>query len=127
MFSEFGRASYERGVAYAEEREGGLIQSVKAYASALKVTSPAYNRARQQFWTRVEQHLSALFDLARKTDLAADLPNCPWGKAVQAATFDAYEQCCPHQTPRQIEAYALGLRKLTFRPKNQQAIPVAHE
>jgi CRISPR system Cascade subunit CasA len=127
MFSEFGRASYERGVAYAEELEGGLIQSVKTYASALKVTSPAYNRARQQFWTRVEQHLSALFDLARNTDLAADLPNCPWGKAVQAAAFDAYDQSCPHQTPRQIEAYALGLRKLTFRPKNQQPTPLANE
>ncbi len=117
MFSEFGRAAYEKGVAYAEEREGVLIQSVKAYASTLKVASPAYDRARQHFWTRVEQHLSALFDLARNTDLAADLPNCAWGKAVQAAAFDAYEQSCPRQTPRQIEAYVLGLRKLTFRPK----------
>ena len=51
MFSEFGRAAYEKGVAYAEEREGVLIQSVKAYASLLKVASPAYYRARQQFWT----------------------------------------------------------------------------
>jgi CRISPR system Cascade subunit CasA len=127
MFSEFGRAAYEKGVAYAEEREGILIQSVKTYASTLKVTSPAYARARQQFWTRVEQHLSALFDLARNSDLAADLPNCSWGKAVQAAAFDAYEQSCPRQTPRQIEAYVLGLRKLTFRSKNHQSTPVAHE
>jgi hypothetical protein len=127
MFSEFGRAAYKKGVAYAEEREGILIQSVKTYASTLKITSPAYARARQQFWTRVEQHLSALFDLARNRDLAADLPNCSWGKAVQAAVFDAYEQSCPHQTPRQIEAYALGLRKLTFRSKNHQSTPVAHE
>ena len=128
MFSEFGRAAYEKGVAYAEEREGVLIQSVKAYASTLKVAAPAYDRARQHFWTRVEQHLSRLFDLARNTDLAADLPNCAWGKAVQAAAFAAYEQSCPRQTPRQIEAYALGLRKLTFRPKtNPQPTPVAHE
>jgi len=127
MFSEFGRAAYEKGVAYAEEREGILIQSVKTYASTLKVTSPAYARARQQFWTRVEQHLSALFDLARNGDLAADLPNCSWGKAVQVAAFDAYEQSCPRQTPRQIEAYVLGLRKFTFRPKNHQSTPVAHE
>lgn len=128
MFSEFGRAAYEKGVAYAEEREAVLIQSVKAYASTLKVASPAYDRARQHFWTRVEQHLSALFDLARNTDLAADLPNCAWVKAVQAAAFDAYEQSCPRPTPRQIEAYVLGLRKLTFRPKtNIQPTPVAHE
>ncbi len=127
MFSEFGRAAYEKGGAYAEEREGVLIQSLKAYASTLKISSPAYDRARQHFWTRVEQHLSALFDLARNTDLATDIPNCPWGKSVQIAAFDAYEQSCPRQTPRQIEAYALGLRKLTSRPKNHQSKPVAHE
>jgi len=127
MFNEFGRAAYEKGIAYAEERERILIQSVKTYASTLKIASPAYTRARQEFWTRVEQHLSALFDLARNTELATDLPNCLWGKAVQAAAFDAYEQSCPRQTPRQIEAYVLGLRKLTFRPKKHQSTPLAHE
>lgn len=124
MFSEFGRAAYERGVAYAEEREGKLIQSIKACASSLKVTSPAYDRARQHYWTRIEQHLSDLFTLARDPDLAANLPDCAWGKAVQAAAFEAYEQSCPRQTPRQIEAYAQGLRKLTFHPKtNNQPAP----
>jgi CRISPR system Cascade subunit CasA len=128
MFSEFGRAAYEKGVAYAEEREGVLIQSVKVYSSSLKIVSPAYDRARQQFWTRVEQHVSALFDLARNPDMAANLPNCAWGKAVQVAAFDAYERACPRQSPRQIEAYALGLRKFTFRPKtNSQRTSVSHE
>ncbi len=127
MFTDFGRAAYEKGVAHAEEREGGLIQAVKAYASALKVVSPASDRARQLFWTRVEQHLSSLFDLARNTDLVADLPNSPWGKAVQAAALDAYEQSCPRQTPRQIQAYVLGLRKLTFVPKPAKPTPASHE
>ena len=127
MFSEFGRSAYEKGVAYAEEREGVLIQAVKTYASTLKAASPAYARARQQFWTSVEQHLSALFDLARNSDLAADLSNCSWGKVVQAAAFDAYEQSCPRQTPRQIEAYVLGLRKLRFILKTIKSTPVGHE
>lgn len=117
MFTDLGRAAYEHGVAHAEEREGVLIQAVKAYAASLKVVAPAYDRARQQFWTRVEQHLTALFDLARHPDLIADLPNSAWGKAVANAARAAYEQSCPRQTPRQIEAYALGLRKLTYRPK----------
>ncbi len=128
MFSEFGRAAYEKGVAHAEERESILIQAVKTYANSLKVAAPAYDRARQYFWTRVEQHLSSLFDLARNTDLAADLPNCAWGKAVQDAASDAFEQACPRQTPRQIEAFALGLRRLNFRPKvNAQTPTTAHE
>ena len=117
MFTDFGRAAYEKGVAHAEEREGFLIQAVKTYASTLKIVSPAYDRARQHFWTRVEQHLVALFDIARDTNLVADLPNCAWGQAVQGAASDAYEQSCPRQTPRQIQAYALGLRKLTLVPK----------
>ena len=127
MFTDFGRAAYEKGVTYAEEREGILIQAVKTYASTLKVASPAYDRARQHFWTRVEQHLAALMELPRNTDLITDLPNCAWGKAVQAAARAAYEQSCPRQTPRQIQAYALGLRKLTFVPKPAKPTPASHE
>lgn len=119
MFTDLGRAAYEQGVAHAEAREGRLIQAVKTYASSLKVATPAYNRARQQFWTRIEQQLSALFDFARHP--VADLPNSAWGKAVTDAARAAYEQSCPRQTPRQIEAYALGLRKLTGHPKNETA------
>ena len=126
MFTESGRAAYEMGVAHAEKLESSLIQAVKTYASTLKVVPPAYNRARQHFWTRAEQHLSALFDLARNTSLAANIQNCPWGKAVQAAAFDAYSQCCPRQGPRQIEAYALGFRKLTSHP-SKPSTPIAHE
>jgi CRISPR system Cascade subunit CasA len=127
MFTDFGRAAYEKGVTHAEEREGFLIQAVKTYASTLKVASPAYDRARQQFWTRVEQQLSSLFDVARNTDLVADLPNSPWGKAVQAAARAAFDQSCPRQTPRQIQAYALGLRKLAFVPKPAKPTPASHE
>jgi len=116
MFTEFGRAAYEQGVAQAEEQERALLQAVKTYAATLKVVTPAYDRARQHFWTRLEQQLSALFDLARNPNLTADLPSCPWGKAAQAAALDAYARSCPRQTARQIEAYARGLRRFTFSP-----------
>jgi CRISPR system Cascade subunit CasA len=128
MFNNQGRAAYERGVQCAEDADQILWKAVNAYAKSLKIDKPAYDKARQQFWTRVEQHLSNLFDLARNINLVADLPNCAWGKAVQAAATDAYEQSCPRQTPRQIEAYALGLRRFNFRPKvNQPTTKTAHE
>lgn len=127
LFTEFGRAAYEKGVAHAEEREGMLIHAVKAYAASLKLGNPAYDRARRQFWTRVEQHLSALFDLARNHHLVANLPNSAWGQAVESAARDAYEQSCPRQSPRQIEAYAQGLRKLSFRSKSNHQITTADE
>ena len=127
MFTDFGRAAYEKGVSDAEEREGVLIQAVRTYASTLKVVSPANDRARQHFWTCLEQHLSSLFELARNTGLLADLPTCAWNQAVHHAARDAYEQACPRKTPRQIQAYALGLRKLPFVPKPIKATPVSHE
>lgn len=128
MFTELGRTAYERGVGLAEDREGLLVQSVKAYATPLKSGAPPYGRARQRFWTRVEQHLSALFDLARNPGLIADLPNTVWGKSVAAAALAAYELSCPRQTPRQIQAYALGLRKLThLRKPPSEPRSTAHE
>ena len=125
MFTDFGRAAYEKGVIHAEEREGFLIQAVKTYASTLMVASPAYDRARQYFWTRVEQSLSALFDVARNLTPPDQLTACDWGLAVRAAACDAYEQSCPRRTPRQIQAFALGLRRLnapakTTKTKSQQ-------
>ena len=127
LFTEFGRLAYEKAVAFSEERESQLIQAVKIYASTLKVVSPANDRARQYYWTSVEQHLSALFDLARNTDLIADLPGSAWGRAIQEAAFSAYERFCSRQTSRQIQAYALGLRKLTFVAKSTKPITTLHE
>ena len=119
MFSEVGRVAYERGVNSAEGNEGKLIQAIKTHSTHLMIGTPPYNKGRQYFWTRVEQHLDFLFDLARDPSLVADLPNSGWGQAVWAATQSAYKHACPHQTPRQIEAFALGLRRLNFTPKKQ--------
>ena len=112
LFTEFGRIAYERGVKYAEQGESSVIQAVKAYATELKVASPHSDRARQHFWTRVEQHLDALFDVARKLTPPDQFTASDWGQCVRAAAADAYEQTCPRQTPRQIQAFALGLRRL---------------
>src|SRR5260221_8805346 len=49
------------------------------------------------------------------------------GKAVQAAALDVYEQSCPRQTPRQIEAYAVSRRGLAFRPKTPQTASIVCE
>lgn len=128
MFTELGRAAYERGVSHAEEWEAVLIQAVKTYGVSLKLGAPADDRARRQFWTRIEQNLASLFALARDTDLAADFPKTDWGRAVGAAALAAYEHSCPRHTPRQIEAYALGLRRLAHRPKsNSETDSKAHE
>lgn len=121
MLTAAGRVAYENGVRHAEEIEGVLIYAVKEYAKELKVISPPYEAARRHFWTRVEQHLSGLFMLAHNVVSPDSIPGSPWGSAVMSAARDAYNQVCSRQTPRQIRAYALGLRCLSFTPKADKA------
>lgn len=123
LLTEFGRLAYEAGVKHAEEVEGALIQTVKTWASDLKIHNPPYDRARHHFWTAVEQSLASLFQAARALTPQDGFPQSPWGQAVRAAAQDAYDQACPHQTPRQIQAFALGLRRLhaAFKPSQPSA------
>jgi CRISPR system Cascade subunit CasA len=121
LFDSFGRKAYEAGVKYAEEVESTLIKAVGTFSGALKIDPPAYDRARQHFWTRVEQNLSDLFTVARELTPPEQLPIAAWGRAVRSAAIDAYEQTCPHRTPRQIQAFALGLKQLHFSGKSAKA------
>ena len=40
---------------------------------------------------------------------------------------DAYEIACPHETPRQIRAYALGLRALVTAPSDRPGVEAEKE
>lgn len=115
MFQDTGRQVYEAGVAFAENWERAVGSSVKAYASALKLEPPPYDKARRHFWTAIEQHVPTLLALTETPALAADFAATPWGKAVRAAAKEAYEFACPRQTPRQIEAFAKGRQQLFLR------------
>lgn len=117
MFEDFGRLAYEAGVEHAEQGENALKQAVKTYATSLKVDAPAYDLAQRHFWTSVEQDLASLFALAAHPDLATDIPASAWGKSVRSAAHSAFERSCASGNPRQIQAFALGLSKLTFEGK----------
>lgn len=116
------RVAYERGVIHSEKVEFALERAVGEYAKALQSKAPTA-KAKQQFWTWVEQSLSALFDVAHELTTDEELPKSKWGQAVQAAALDAYRQVCPCQTPRQIQAHALGLRRLSFNTTSKFAKP----
>jgi len=112
LFDAFGRAAYESGVKHAEGSVSALSKAIGAYSGLLKIDSPAYDRARQHFWTCVEQALGDLLAIARELTPPDQLAASSWGRAVRAAALDAYERTCPRRTPRQIQAYALGQRHL---------------
>ncbi|MCX6879959.1 MAG: type I-E CRISPR-associated protein Cse1/CasA [Verrucomicrobia bacterium] len=116
MFRDAGRKLYEEGVALAALWQEGVSKSVKAYAGTMKLEPVPYDRARQHFWTAIEQHVPTLLNLASKPEEAGDLKVSEWGKRVKEAAHEAFKFACPHQTPRQIQAYAIGLQQL-FLPK----------
>ena len=93
-----------------------MWKSIKAYAATLKLEPPPYDRGRQHFWTRIEQHVPELLKLAGTPETAGDLKETAWGTAAKRAAHAAYEFACAHQTPRQIEAFAIGRQQL-FLPK----------
>jgi CRISPR system Cascade subunit CasA len=116
MFRDSGRKLYEEGVGLSVRWQEAVSKSVKAYAGTLKLEPVPYDRARQHFWTSIEQHVPVLLKLTEAPETAGDLVVSVWGGRCKEAARSAYEFACPHQTPRQIQAYAIGLQQL-FLPK----------
>lgn len=122
MFQDAGRKLYEEGIALAEEWQSAVWKSIKVYAATLKLEPPPYERGRQYFWTRIEQHVPQLLQLAGTPETVGDLKATAWGQASKATARAAYEFACPCQSPRQIEAFAIGRHQLSLpKPKNPSA------
>ena len=116
MFRDAGRKLFEEGVALAASWQEAVSKSVKAYAGTMKLEPVPYECARHHFWTVIEQHVPTLLRLTDKPEEAGDLKVSEWGRRVKEAAHASFEFACPHQTPRQIQAYAIGLQQL-FLPK----------
>ena len=75
--------------------------------------------AQRHFWNALDLHRQLLLELVKDPGPLGSASfgeaSDPWTLAVRKAVFAAYDHACPRATPRQIEAYALGLRRL--RPK----------
>lgn len=127
---EEGRALLESGVQLAESWAKGLRRAViaywvvktantgsthdvwKAYAGCSRADKAAYEKrsakAIEAFWTAVEQHVPLLLKAAENPAMVGDWKATEWGRKLREAAEDAYEHACPAQTPRQIEAFAIG-------------------
>ena len=120
MFDETGRAQYAKGVGYAQSRSRHLFVAVKVYGDAMKHDSPPTDRASRHYWNALDQQSTRLLTLVRDdrstdTEFGGASPD-PWTRAVRAALQNAFDAVCPRLTPRQIEAYAEGLRALSPAP-----------
>ena len=127
MFDPTGQADYGRGVEYARLRAKHLFTAVKAYGEAMKNRdNPPTDRASRHYWNDLDQQSTKLLELVRypgaiETRFGGTSPD-PWTRAVRTALQRAYDAVCPRLTPRQIEAYAEGLRALSPPPPKPKPI-----
>jgi len=102
-------AEYEVGVEMAESVRRRLRGAVKKYGEAMKLESKSglIQRCESHFWTQLDGRSPELADLASR-GAALD----PWTRTIWATAHSAYAKACPHTTPREIQAFAVGKRKL---------------
>jgi CRISPR system Cascade subunit CasA len=152
MLDPDAQSGYEEGVRYSKRAEHRLHRAISTYRMAMesaekdldgisrglgKLRRPEQQRfrqlsanARQQFWTEVELAVPRLLEVAEnpeKLGLPPAWHKTEWGKAVDSAMRAAFELACPHDTPRQMRAYALGLQALFGKRAAQNAAEAEQE
>jgi hypothetical protein len=129
MLTDRSQRIYESGVRLAEVTEFRVGRAVSVYHKELgdNLDRPETKSRRQQirsnaatqFWTDIENSAPRLLEAAATPEsfgLEAGWHRTAWGESVWRAACTAYERACPHETPRQIHAYALGLTTLFSAP-----------
>jgi CRISPR system Cascade subunit CasA len=130
LFTESGQRTYGSGVKYADTQSTLIYSAVKAYADSMMHASAAVEVAQRHFWNALDLQRQLLLDLVKDPSPLGSAnfgeASDPWTLAVRKAVFAAYDHACPRSTPRQIEAYAVGLRRLrpkSTTPKTPKATP----
>ncbi len=88
------------------------------------------SNAAAQFWTDIESAVPHLLEVAAAPEslgLKSEWHKTAWGQSVWRAARTAYERACPHETPRQIRAYALGLKTLFDAPAEHAEVETEKE
>jgi CRISPR system Cascade subunit CasA len=133
MLGDTSQHVYEQGVRWAENSAFRLGRAVCTYhrelgdnldrAELRDRRQQIQNKATAQFWTDMEQSVTRLLNVAvnpEQLGMKSEWHKTDWGKAVWTAMRAAYEVACPHDTPRQMRAYALGLNTLHSAPKKEE-------
>jgi CRISPR system Cascade subunit CasA len=131
MLNTTSQRVYEAGVQLANRAELRLRRAVSVYHGALgdDLDRPEAKNRRQQiqnntttrFWTDAELAVPHLLEIASTPGtlgLNNEWHKTAWGRAIWSTARAAYEGACPHQTPRHMKAYALGLKTLFSAPSS---------
>jgi CRISPR system Cascade subunit CasA len=120
MFRDSGRKLYQSGIKLAEDWESVLMKALKVFSGAVNQEAAPYDRARHHYWTSIEGLVHILFKLVENPEAAGELEKSAWGRELESSAKKALDMSCPHQTPRQIQAYALACQRLTL-PKSKSS------
>jgi CRISPR system Cascade subunit CasA len=140
MLNETSQRVYEMGVGFAKTTEFRVKRAVSIYHKVLgdDLGRPEMkNRRKQiqgnattQFWTDIEQAVSRLLEVAAAPEnlgLKSEWHKTAWGQFVWRAALTAYERACPHETSRQLYAYALGLKTFFAAPAKHAEVETEKE
>ena len=129
MLNEASQKVYEKGVKLADNMEFRVMRAISDFYRELGVhldRSEMKARRRQirsnvatRFWTDMENAAASLLELAATLEtpgLKSEWHKTPWGQAIWRAARASYERACPHETSRQLRAYALGWKSLFTAP-----------
>jgi len=123
-------AFYRQCVGWAEKAELGLCREITNYSQ--KCGDPLFqkkengtfvrpdkrsrelrekylNEGRLIFWNYLDRYVETLVKLSEKHETSGLRV---WENIIDSALHAAYDRTCPHETPRQIQAYAQGLKIL---------------
>jgi CRISPR system Cascade subunit CasA len=135
MFDSGGQAVYESGVGFSNSRSKLLRDAIDQYWDICEDIDKRSKRSRKKrmelrkkgaesfFWHAIEQHVPKLLAIVADVSLLGgkDFYTSKnfWSRAVRSAARAAYEHACSRGTPRQIQAFAAGLKKLHPIPKKK--------
>ncbi len=107
---------YRKGVELADRGARSLFAAGSAYCDDMKISNAGGSRQKSNwirrtqadYWRRLNQQYGELVRIA--CDEEADLQ--PWRRTLLSCMHQAYSITCPHETPRQLKAFALGRSRL---------------
>jgi CRISPR system Cascade subunit CasA len=122
MLYDTGLKVYESGVKTSKEQQTCLLKAVGAYAKELKLEKGPVSAVLTAYWTALDFGSSLLLGVAAEPNRFVE-----WKRLTKASALEAFERHCPRLTPREIQAFAAGLRVLFNATSKLEAAAVGQE
>ena len=114
LIDDMALLTYQQGVDLSAAAAKSLWAAVSAYCDDIKLNEAKTRRKKNYkaagvFWSQLDSRYSVLIETAGNPNKKI---GDTWYREVRRAMFEAYDHTCPHETPRQIQAFAKGMQML---------------